>query len=371
MCVHSNSSLAMAMTTAYIIENILSRRTDYCFSLNHIDEMAVNVDVARIKLRCVEVVNMANQVMQNFKSYMPGSDKAHLLNLYRGFSCKALSILFSNAEEVLVTDYDVIHLIDPWHLADTYIYQQGGAFLFRDRLSGKKEWGGSFQEKKELYQNLREGLKLTKDDSLHKYPALTYESNEIGESATVLINRKKYPNVLNTLFYLHMPGVIEAVYDNHFGDKDTYSLAFALSGLSPPFNNFMSTAMGVNEHDMCVRAPDGSASILAQYVDGKLFYVNGDPLEDATIVGKSLRALGFRYISSAQNHTTTNVMHQLQVNAAVSHTFCTVGKPLRVPQTLERSLYIRSKVFQTIARCIFLSNCHLLPLAETIAAIRS
>lgn len=138
-----------------------------------------------------------------------------------GWAIKPFAILASRFEEVILMDADSTYIHDPAEWFEDEGYIEKGALFFKDRTL----YAGPHRGSEWLHSWMKDPMEFAKNSRFYN----ELSSHEI-ESSTIVINKaKRLLGLLATCKFNERIIRDKVVYQNVFGDKETYWMAFDMA----------------------------------------------------------------------------------------------------------------------------------------------
>ena len=150
-------------------------------------------------------------------------------NQLKGYQIKPFALLASSFEDIMLIDADNFPLQKPEHLFDNSIYNTIGNVFWADFWKPTDNWNDL-----SIYQILNVEPNLKLNDS---------------ESGQILVNKQICWNAINMAWFLNNHSYF--FYQYFLGDKDTYQLAWILTGSTYYQNKYKPNAIGyIDKNDI-------------------------------------------------------------------------------------------------------------------------
>jgi hypothetical protein len=179
-----------------------------------------------------------NIILKNVKDYTNDIDH------WKGFQIKAFAIKYSEFDEIILCDCDVLFGMNPTIIFNDPNYIKYGCFFFRDWLHHKPESKDKFINRIRFINYL---LPEKNEFFPHEWDYIYTHNYNIREhtwyyleAGTVFINKKKHNDIITTIFDLNNNW--KETYKYIHGDKETFWLAFVMN--KKPF--YMNDTPGTN-----------------------------------------------------------------------------------------------------------------------------
>jgi alpha 1,3-mannosyltransferase len=223
---------------AILFENLYNLVIKYNFTLP-IELWQVGKEISNEMCMFIKKIQKKhNIIMKNVKEYTNDIDH------WKGFQIKAFAVKFSEFDEIILCDCDVLFGMNPTIIFNDPNYIKYGCFFFRDWLYHKPESKDEFinrihfinyllPEKNEFFPHEWDYI-YTHNYNIHEH---TWYYLEAG---VVFINRKKHNDIITTIFDLNYNW--KETYQYIPGDKETFWLAFVMN--NKPF--YMNDTPGTN-----------------------------------------------------------------------------------------------------------------------------
>ncbi|OQR89195.1 hypothetical protein THRCLA_09864, partial [Thraustotheca clavata] len=219
---------------------------------------------------------------------------------FQNFWLKPLALLYSSFEEVMLVDVDDIFFENPSRLWQTQAYQSTGTLFFYDRVlnmpaffntdfnmttnSGDIVATTYIHELFSIFPYKSMGMQPHRPSQqlLESFAWNGITAHEQDSSVVLIDKRRAGPNVLRAIYLL----IAKFRFDDicySWGDKETFWLAFELSGQPYQFSNWSCSV--VNRIDDMDKHPETLCGSLAQFWPepeesniSTLFFINGQSI---------------------------------------------------------------------------------------------
>ena len=253
LCAHNTVTLRLAWTQICALRHLHGLANE-SFTVYHADEL--NYDDHDTREAIKRLGSLPNVRIENLKEWYHASysgdqdDKG--IERFKGFFCKVGALLSAPHDIVAVVDLDVVFMDNPFALIETSVFRHTGSYLFRDRRS-IVEVESTFEAYRErlteLWRLMHPDRPYNVSKELLTSPPYLGWSYHYGESALVLMNKRRHFEAMCTLQRMIGPELFTLTTTGVFGDKEAYWQALALTEKEPGMNPFACADVGhMTEH---------------------------------------------------------------------------------------------------------------------------
>lgn len=290
LCAHSSQTLRQAWTQIQVLKRLHGMQDD-AFTVYHADELHESDESIRdgiSKLEALPNVRVQSLAGWYASAYGNQSRDEGGLKRFQGFFCKIGALLASSYDVVALVDLDVALMASPFDLAGSSVFRKTGTYLFRDRrLSARYNVDGQTSEQyrnkmQQLWRMLRPDRPHNVSLALTGSPPFNGWTYDYGESAVVLLDKRRHTQALRTMQTMVGPELFDDLVRGIHGDKEVYWQALALADEEPGMNPFACADVGRTDER-------GNKTCCYMWTNGqwawddegglRVFYVNGDGVE--------------------------------------------------------------------------------------------
>lgn len=300
LCAHTAERLRRAWTQIAALRQLYGMANE-SFTIFHAEELDVSSAEVLGAIKRLEALPhvRVESLAQWYSIAYPSNDTTAAkggLKRFQGFFCKAGALLAAPYDVVALVDLDVVLMDNPFALTDTPTFRDTGSYLFRDRRISA---GNAYrQQSAEAYRDRLEGLWRWSfhhppgrsngtvpllPPALTRSPPFTGWSYDYGESAVVVLDKRRHVKALDILQQMMGVELFETVTTGIHGDKEVYWQALALAGEAPGMNALACADVGRrndNGDACCYHWTNAQWTWHHGDKSGpRIFYVNGDGVE--------------------------------------------------------------------------------------------